>query len=107
FVAFLADRSGEFDIWETRVGTGVFTNLTSDIPALASSGFIVRKLGFSADGKDIWFNPGDGLPPMLMPATGGTPRPFLATGTNTPAWSPDGTSLVYIDKAHGDDPIYL
>ena len=33
FVAFLSDRAGEFDIWETRVGTGVFTNLTEHIPA--------------------------------------------------------------------------
>jgi serine/threonine protein kinase/Tol biopolymer transport system component len=107
FVAFLSDRDGEFDIWLSRVGTGVFSNLTRNIPPLASSGFIVRKLGFSSDGKDIWFNPGDGLPPMVMPSTGGTPRPLLAAGTNTPAWSPDGTSLVYVDKAHRDDPIYL
>jgi Tol biopolymer transport system component len=107
FVAFLADRSGRFDIWETRVGTAVFANLTSGISPLASSGFIVRKLGFSGDGREIWFNPGDGLPPMVMPATGGAPRPFLPAGTNTPAWSPDGTGLVYIDKAHGDDPVYL
>jgi serine/threonine protein kinase len=107
FVAFLADRNGEFDIWQTRVGTGVFTNLTANIPPLASSGFIVRKLGFSGDGKDIWFNPGDGKPPMVMPATGGTPKALLASGTNTPAWSPDGGSLVYIDKANGTDPIYV
>ncbi len=60
FVAFLSDRAGEFDIWQTRVGTGVFTNLTEHVPPLASSGFVVRKLGFSGDGKDIWFNPGDG-----------------------------------------------
>ena len=107
FVAFLSDRQGEFDIWQTRVGTGVFSNLTEDVPPLASSGFIVRKLGFSGDGKDIWFNPGDGLPPMLMPSTGGTPRAFLAAGTNTPAWSPDGTRVVYVDKANRDDPVYV
>jgi Tol biopolymer transport system component len=107
FVAFLSDRSGRFDIWQTRIGTAVFSNLTSGMPPLASSGFIVRKLGFSGDGKDIWFNPGDSRPPMLMPSTGGTPRPFLPAGTNTPAWSPDGSSLVYIDKANRDDPIYL
>ena len=56
----------------------------ADIPPLASSGFIVRKLGFSADGTEIWFNPGDAQPLMLMPLTGGTPRPFLGAGTNTP-----------------------
>jgi serine/threonine protein kinase/Tol biopolymer transport system component len=107
FVAFLSDRAGEFDIWQTRVGTGVFTNLTEHFPPLASSGFIVRKLGFSGDGKNIWFNPADGEPPMLMPSIGGAARPFLAAGTNTPAWSPDGGRLVYIDKANRDDPMYL
>ena len=35
------------------------------------------------------------------------PRPFLPVGTNTPAWPPDGTRLVYVDKANRDDPIYL
>ena len=107
FVAFLADRNGRYDTWQTRVGTAVFSNLTSGMPPLVSSGFIVRKLGFSSDGKDLWFNPGDGQPPMLMPATGGTPRPFLPVGTNTPAWSPDGNRLVYVDKANRDDPMYL
>jgi Tol biopolymer transport system component len=106
-VAFLSDREGEFDIWVSQVGTGIFHNLTGDMPPLAASGFIVRKLGFSADSSQIWFNPADGKPPMIIPWTGGTPRPFLPAGTNTPAWSPDGTSLVYIDKANRDDPIYL
>ena len=58
FVAFLSDRDGEFDLWLTQVGTGHFSNLTRNIPPLASSGFIVRKLGFSGDGSEIWFNPG-------------------------------------------------
>jgi Tol biopolymer transport system component len=106
-VAFLSDRGGEFDLWVSQVGTGVFHNLTRDIATLAASGFIVRKLGFSADSSQIWFNPGDGKPPVLIPWTGGPPRPFLPAGTNTPAWSPDGASLVYIDKANRDDPVYL
>jgi len=106
-VAFLSDREGEFDLWVSQVGTGVFHNLTRDFPPLAASGFIVRKLGFSADSSQIWFNPADGKPLLLIPWTGGTPRPILGAGTNTPAWSPDGTSLVYVDKANRDDPIYL
>ncbi len=106
-VAFLSDFDGEFDLWVSQVGTGIYHNLTRDFPPLASSGFIVRKLGFSADSSEIWFNPGDGKPLMLIPWTGGTPRAFLGAGANTPAYSPKGTSLVYIDKANGDDPIYL
>jgi Tol biopolymer transport system component len=106
-VAFLSDREGEFDLWVSQVGTGVFHNLTRDFPALASSGFIVRKLGFNADSSQIWFNPGDGKQPMIVAWTGGKPRPLLPAGTNTPAFSPDGASLVYIDKANRDDPIHL
>jgi Tol biopolymer transport system component len=106
-VAFLSDRDGEFDLWVSQVGTGIFQNLTRDLPALAPSGFIVRKLGFSADSALIWFNPGDGKPPSIIPWTGGPSRAFLPPGTNTPAWSPDGTSLVYVDKANRDDPIYV
>jgi Tol biopolymer transport system component len=106
-VAFLSDRDGEFDLWVSQVGTGVFHNLTPDYAPLAPSGSIVRKLGFSADSAQIWFNPGDGKPPMIMAWTGGRPRPLLPAGTNTPAWSPDGRSLVYVDKTNRDDPIYL
>ncbi len=106
-VAFLSDSAGEFDIWVSQVGTGVFRNLTLDHSPLGASGSIVRKLGFSADSSQIWFNPGDGKPPMIMPWTGEAPRPLLSAGTNTPAWSPDRNSLVYVDKANSDDPIYL
>jgi Tol biopolymer transport system component len=106
-VAFLSDRDGEFDLWVSQVGTGLFHNLTQDFPALAPSGSVVRKLGFNADGSRIWFNPGDGKPPMIVPWTGGTAQSFLPAGTNTPAWSPDGAHLVYVDKANRDDPIYL
>jgi serine/threonine protein kinase/Tol biopolymer transport system component len=107
FVAFLADHDGEFDIWLSQVGTGRFSNLTRDIPPLSASGSIVRKLGFSGDGTDIWFNPADAKPLMFMPLTGGTPRAFLGKGANVPAWSPDGTHLVYVYKPDQDDPIYL
>lgn len=107
FVAFLADHDGEFDIWLTQVGTGHFTNLTRDVPPLAPLGAIVRKLGFSGDGSEIWFNPAARRPLMLMPLTGGTPRAFLGSGVNTPAWSPDGSRLVYFGKPpDGDDPMF-
>jgi Tol biopolymer transport system component/tRNA A-37 threonylcarbamoyl transferase component Bud32 len=107
FVAFLSDLSGEFDIWLSQVGSRHFSNITERIPALAPSGFIVRKLGFSDNGADIWFNPGDGKPLQLMPTTGGTPRSFLIEGANTPAWSPDGAHVAFIFKPNRNDPMYL
>ena len=107
-VAFLSDRDGEFDLWVKQVGTDNFFNLTAGLPPLVGSGFIVRKLGFTADSAEIWFNAGDGKPPARIPVTGhALPKPFLPVGTNTPAWSPDGKSLVSIYKANRDDPMHL
>ena len=107
FVAFLSDRDGKFDLWLSQIGTGQPSNLTKDLPALAGSGFIVRKLGFSGDGAALWFNPADGKALMLIDLIGGTPRAFLGEGANVPAWSPDGTRLVYVYKPNRDDPMYL
>ena len=110
FVAFLADRAGEFDIWLTQVGTGQFRNLTADIPAMSAPGVVLRNFGFTGDGSAIWFSmsgrPGDRK--MLMPLLGGAVRPFLGDGDVTPAWSPDGTQLAYFNnKEHGGDPIFV
>jgi Tol biopolymer transport system component len=45
---------------------------------------------------------------MLMPLIGGTPRPFLGEHDVTPAWSPDGTRLVYFNNApNGGDPLFV
>ena len=107
FVAFLADRDGRFDLWLSQVGTGRFSNLTRSFAPLTGSGFIVRKLGFSGDGAAIWFNPEDSKPLLLMDLIGGTPRPFLGPGANIPAWSPDGTRLVYVYKPNRDDPMLI
>jgi hypothetical protein len=104
FIAFLSDQDGEFDIWLTQIGSGIISNLTRDVPALAAAGTIVRKLGFTGDGSELWFNPGDRKPLLLMPFTGGTSRVFLPEQSNTPAWSNDGTQLVFFGKPpNGDD----
>ena len=78
FIAFLSDFDGEFDIWLNQVGTNHFSNLTLDMPALAPGGAIVRKLGFSGSGAEIWFNPESRKPLLLMPLTGGPARTLLA-----------------------------
>jgi Tol biopolymer transport system component len=107
FVAFLSDHEGRFDLWLSQVGSGISANLTRDLPPLAASGFIVRKLGFSGNGSAIWFNPGDGKPLLLMDLIGGTRRVFLPEGANIPAWSPDDTRLVYVHKSNRDDPMLI
>jgi Tol biopolymer transport system component len=108
FIAFLSDLTGEFDIWLNQVGTNHFSNLTREMPALAPGGAIVRKLGFSGNGAEIWFNPESRKPLLLMPLTGGPARTLLGEGANTPAWSPDGRRLVYFGKPpDGADPMFI
>jgi Tol biopolymer transport system component len=108
FVAFLADRDGEFDVWLSQVGTGEFRNLTPNTAALRPLGRILRSFGFSGDGSEIWFSEaGDaGLPKMLVPMMGGPSRVFMGEGNNAPSWSPDGTRLVYFNNTPGD-PLFL
>ena len=104
FVAFLADKAGEFDLWRTQLGTEDFQNLTQDIPPLDAPG-ILRTSGFSGDGAQLWFG-GIG-PTRLIPQTGGAPRPFLGEGAKTPAWSSDDTRLVYFTQRPDGDPLSL
>ena len=109
FVTFVADKAGEFDVWVSQVGTGRFQNLTLDGPPMVTPANILRSLGFNGDGSEIWFNPegNPGRAKVLLPLTGGTPRPFLRRGHSTPSWSPDNARLALIDSdAHGD-PLYL
>ena len=108
FVAFVADRLGHFDVWVSQLGTGNFDNLTPDVAPMATPGNILRSLGFNGDGSEIWFNlsGNPGRPKVLIPLTGGTPRPFLTGSNSTPAWSRDNTRLVHIDATDGD-PLFL
>jgi Tol biopolymer transport system component len=109
FVAFVADKNGQFDVWISQLGTGSFDNLTPDIPPMTTPGNLLRSLGFSGDGSEIWFNPkgNPGQQKVLVRLTGGTPRPFLSAGKSTPSWSSDDAQLVYIGSNEGGDPLYL
>jgi Tol biopolymer transport system component len=109
FVAFLADRAGQLDLWVSQLGTGKFDNLTLDIPPMLTPGNLLRSLGFSGDGSEIWFSP-TGNPAthhVLVPLTGGTPRPFLGPGKSAPSWSPDNARLVYLGPNDPGDPLSL
>ena len=109
FVAFLADKAGELDVWVSQLGTGKFDNLTLDIPPMLTPGNLLRSLGFTGDGSEIWLsksgNPGQYK--VLAPLTGGVTRPFLDPGKSTPSWSPDNAHLVYIGSNDPGDPLSM
>jgi hypothetical protein len=104
FVAFRADRDGPFDVWLSQVGTGRFVNLTQakdDEPA-----WMVRSMGFSGDGSEIWLSGGPDKRLRLMPLMGGAPRVFLRERAINVAWSPDGVRLAYHTNEDGD-PLFV
>ena len=108
FVAFVADKAGQFNIWLSQVGSGTFRNLTADNQPMQSMGPAFRKFGFSGDGADIWFSfdTGPAMAQMRMPVLGGPPRAFLQRNGTAPSWSADGTRLVFFMNER-DDPILV
>jgi Tol biopolymer transport system component len=76
---------------------------------MLTPGNLLRSLGFSWEGSEIWFNPigNPGQDKVLMPLTGGPRRAFLGTGYSTPAWSPDHASVIYIGSNDPGDPLFV
>ena len=109
WVTFVADKAGQLDVWVSQVGTGKFDNLTADLDPLLTPGNLLRSLGFSGNGSEIWFNPegNPGLEKVLMPLTGGIRRAFLGRGRSAPSWSPDNADLVYLGSSEAGDPLYI
>jgi serine/threonine protein kinase/Tol biopolymer transport system component len=92
FVVFRSDRDGPMDTWVSQVGSGRFVNLTRG----ARPSVLVRNAGLTPDGADIWLSSmigGDRT--RLTPLLGGGLRPFLPEHAMNPAWSPDGSRLVF------------
>ncbi|HKA22260.1 MAG TPA: protein kinase [Blastocatellia bacterium] len=105
-VAYVSDRTGNFDIFLRQVSGGPDINLTNN-PADD------MQPSFSPDGKQIafvssrsgeydclcFFIYGTDQPLMggaiwVMPALGGSPRRIVESGT-FPSWSPDGSAIIY------------
>jgi serine/threonine protein kinase/Tol biopolymer transport system component len=107
FMAFLSDRAGSFDVWVNQIGTDDFVNVTqSRIPTAVPA--VIRKLGFTADGNQLWLSEGQGAGPyrlLLSSVLGGDLHPFLADAME-PAWSPDRTMVAY-HTAEPGDPIFV
>ena len=102
-IAYVSDRTGNFDIFMRQVSGGPDVNLTNDPsddvqPSVSrdgrwiafvstrqsSQGLIYPNPNSSLKGGDIW----------IMPALGGTPRKIVSDG-NFPSWSKDGKHLIY------------
>ena len=99
FVVFRSDRDGPIDTWVSQVGSGRFVNLTRG----TRSSVLVRNAGFTPDGADIWLSGiigGDRA--RLVSLLGGSLRPFLPEHAMNPAWSPDGSRVVFHLYDSGD-----
>ena len=105
-LAYVSDRSGNFEIFLKQVSGGPDINLTNN-PADD------MQPAFSPDGKQIafvssrsgeydclcFFVYGTDQPLMggsiwVMPGLGGSPRRIIESGT-FPSWSPDGSAIIY------------
>lgn len=102
-IAYVSDRTGDFEIFLKQVSGGPDINITNNKadevqPAFSpdgkqiafvstrasSSNLLYPGVDFSLLGGDIW----------VMPALGGSPRRIAESG-NFPSWSPDGTTILY------------
>jgi serine/threonine protein kinase len=105
-VAFRSDHDGVVDTWVTEVGSTNPLNLTKGSQPVV----LVGNTGFSPDGTEVYLSsvPAPGEPSRLrmIPIKGGTPRAFLAERAMEPAWSPDGTRIVY-QTSDPSDPVFI
>ena len=92
FVVFRSDRDGPMDTWVSQVGSGRFVNITHG----TRPSVLVRNAGLTPDGADIWLSSMQGGDrARLTPLLGGGVRPFLPEHAMEPAWSPDGSRVVF------------
>jgi len=103
-VAFIADHDGPLDLWTTQIGSGHFQNLTTGAFRFPAAGQLARAIAFNADASEIWLNTRNGG--NLVPATGGSPNPFLGPHSAGAAWSPDGSHLAFFNDTDGD-PLFV
>jgi len=113
-IAYVSDRTGNFEIFLKQVSGGPDVNITNnpadDVqPAFSPDGkriaFVSTReslrdlryenFGVPATGGDIW----------VMPALGGNARRIAESG-NFPSWSSDGSTIVYMGGGDFNKKIY-
>jgi serine/threonine protein kinase/Tol biopolymer transport system component len=99
FVAFLADRNGDFEVFLTQVETGTPTPLTK-VHGQSRWRWGGRSLTFKADASELALSGSGQL--SLMPLIGGAPQPFLGKSDREVSWSGDGGRMVYMTQDDGD-----
>jgi serine/threonine protein kinase len=102
-IAYVSDRTGNFEIYLKQISGGPDVNITNNPSDDVQP-------SFSPDGKQIAFVSTRGGSPLMypgvdisllggdiwvMPTLGGSPRRIAESG-NFPAWSPDGSTIVYM-----------
>jgi Tol biopolymer transport system component/predicted Ser/Thr protein kinase len=103
-IAYVSDRSGNFEIYLKQVSGGPDINLTNnpadDVqPAFSPDGKSIAFVSSREGATDIvtYFAPRSapvGGDIWTMPALGGSPRRIAREG-NFPSWSPDGSAILY------------
>ena len=113
-LAYVSDRSGNFEIYIQQVSGGAFRNITENAaddvqPAYSPDGkqiaFVSTRSSESSlrwEGYDLPLMGGD---VWVMPALGGNARRIARDG-NFPSWSHDGTSLLYTSGPAFSNKIY-
>ena len=113
-IAYVSDRTGNFEIFLKQVSGGPDVNITNnpadDVqPAFSPDGKQIAFVSTRESARDLGYE-NFGVPPSggdiwVMPALGGKPRRIAESG-NFPSWSSDGASIVYMGGRAWNKQIY-
>jgi Tol biopolymer transport system component len=106
FVAFQRDRDGRYGVFVSQIGTNWSRELITEEDRKTKPLPGVRRIGFNAEGTEVWFHGGIGQRMRLAPLLGGPARNFLDPETTNVEWSPGGDRIVYFNQTAGD-PLFV